>query len=95
MKLRFSRQARADLRGIRSYIAERDPAAANRVMARLGEVLAKVALNPNIGRRSDRENLHVFSVRTYPYRIYYTIQSDEVRIAHIRHTARQEWTETK
>jgi toxin ParE1/3/4 len=93
MKLRYSRQARADLRGIRSYIAERNPIAAERVMARLSDVIAKLALNPSIGRDADRKNLRIFSVRTYPCRIYYEVRGDEVHIAHIRHTARQEWTE--
>lgn len=91
MKLSFSRQARADLREIRSYIAERDPAAAKRVGARLDEAIAKLATNPQIGRKSDLGNLHVFSVVTDPYRIYYEIRHDEDRIAHIRHTARQDW----
>jgi toxin ParE1/3/4 len=92
MKLRYSRQARADLRAIRSYITEKSPIAAERVMARLSEVIGKLVVNPSIGRDADREGLRIFSVRTYPYRIYYEVRRDEVRIVHIRHTARQEWT---
>jgi toxin ParE1/3/4 len=95
MKLRFSRQARADFRNIRSYIAERNPAAAERVLARLNEGIARIVANPNIGRISDRKNLYVFSVRTYPYRIYYAVQGDEVRITHVRHTARREWADSE
>jgi plasmid stabilization system protein ParE len=33
--------------------------------------------------------LRILQPTRYPYRIYYTVQSDEIVILHIRHTARR------
>jgi plasmid stabilization system protein ParE len=93
MKLRFSEPAQNDLSAIYAYIAERDVGAAGRVVARLKDVSARLALNPHIGHPTTRKGVRVFSVRTYPYVIFYTIRQHEVQILHIRHTARRPWNE--
>jgi plasmid stabilization system protein ParE len=93
MKLRFTIPAQKDLSTIYAYITDRDLAAADRVVARLRDVSSRLALNPHLGHPTTRKDVRVFSVRTYPYVIYYRIRGDALEILHIRHTARRPWDE--
>ena len=89
MKLRWDARALQDLRDIRSYIALHGSAeAADRVRQHLRTRVARLTTNPFIGIVSTNPQIRVLPPTRYPYRIYYTVQGDDVVILHIRHTAR-------
>ena len=89
MRLRYDQRALSDLAGIFDFIAEDNPAAATRVIARIRALAQQSARRPQLGRKTDIEGLFVRSVVTYPYLIFYAVRSREVVILHIRHTARR------
>jgi hypothetical protein len=41
-----------------------------------------------VGLATSNPHIRILPPTRYPYRIYYTVQSDELVILHIRHTAR-------
>ena len=51
MKLAFSREARGDLVRLRAFIAEHDPAAAERAARRLIQGIERLVRHPRLGKR--------------------------------------------
>jgi hypothetical protein len=45
--------------------------------------------HPFIGIATSNPEVRVLPATRYPYRIYYSIQKDEIFTLHIRHTARR------
>ena len=89
MKLRWDVRAVQDLRDIRSYIATHgSPLAAERVRQHLRTRGQRLLINPLIGVVSTNPQIRILPPTRYPYRIYYTVQGEDVVILHIRHTAR-------
>jgi toxin ParE1/3/4 len=89
MKLRWRPRALQDLRDIRNYIAAHgSQAASDRVRLHLRSRANRLAVNPFIGVVTTNPDVRILPPSVYPYRIYYTIQGDDVVILHIRHTAR-------
>ena len=88
MKLRYERGALADLDEIFAYIAQDNPAAAARLVARIEDATAQIAATPYMAeptRKSPR-------FRRFPvgnYLIVYEIAQDEVVIHYVRHGARR------
>jgi plasmid stabilization system protein ParE len=64
----------------------------NRSAVRIREVIARLADCPK-GRQPvvERPGVHVVPLVRYPYRIFYRIGDDRIRILHIRNTAREVW----
>ena len=90
MNLRWDRRALQDLHDIRAYIAANaSPAAAARVRGHLRARIDPLRANPFIGVTSSNPDIRVLPPTRYPYRIYYSIQSDEIVVLHIRRTARR------
>ena len=90
MKLRWRPRALRDLQDIRGYIAAQSSAAsADRVRRHLRARANRLSTNPYIGVASSNPEIRMLPPTRYPYRIYYTIQGDNVVVLHIRHTARQ------
>jgi toxin ParE1/3/4 len=89
MSLRWDARALQDLRDIRSYIAiHGSPAAADGVRRHLRTRVHRLLTNPFIGVATSNPQIRILPPTRYPYRIYYTVQGDDVVILHIRHTAR-------
>lgn len=88
MKVRYSAAASADLTEILAYIAEDNPAGAAAVLQRVKAVVARLALFPGTGRRSDIGGVWIAPLVRFPCSIYYTVENGEVLILHIRHGAR-------
>jgi len=89
MNLRWDARALQDLRDIRSYIAVHgSPAAADRVRQHLRIRVHRLLTNPFIGVATSHSQIRILPPTRYPYRIYYTVQGDDVVILHIRHSAR-------
>ena len=77
MKLRYTRQAVADLFGIGDYIRARNPAAAVNVETAI------------LGRNRPGLDARALGVPRYPYTAYYWIEGDEIWIVHIRDDRRE------
>lgn len=93
MKVEYTRRAIADLEkvsaGSRPYGAEVTAA----VERRLREIIALIAERPEAYPRvAERPNVHVVPLIRYPYKIFYRVFPDTVRVLHIRHVARRPWT---
>ncbi len=90
MNLRWDPRAIQDLRDIRAYIASASsPTSADRVRRHLQKRAERLRANPNLGVASSDREIRILAPIRYPYRIYYTVQSNEIAILHIRHTSRQ------
>src|SRR5262245_57981701 len=90
MRLRWRPRALRDLQDIRTYIAAHSSAtSADRVRRHLRTRANRLRANPYIGIASSNPDIRVLSPTRYPYRIYYTVQGDDIVILHVRHTARQ------
>jgi addiction module RelE/StbE family toxin len=93
MKVRFTRPALADLDGIVEYIRQNNPAAATQVEEAIRNAAALLGHFPQMGHLKYLPGVRMMPVRRYPYLIFYTIESDEVRILSVRHGARRPLTE--
>ena len=92
MKLRWLNAALADLRAIKTYIAEENPEAASRVIASIRNE-ANILLNqPNIGRAGRISDTRELIIAQYPYIVAYREQNGEVQILAVVHTSRR-WPE--
>ena len=90
MNLRWDARAVQDLREIRNYIAAHGSvASADRVRRQLRQRVERLRTNPFIGVATSNREIRVLAPTRYPYRIYYTVQPNEVVVLHVRHTARQ------
>ena len=91
MNIRWDVRALEDLRDIRRYTVKRgSPAAANHVREHLRTRIARLLTRPLIGVLTSNPEIRILPPTRYPYRIYYTIQGDDVVILHIRHSAKSE-----
>jgi plasmid stabilization system protein ParE len=91
MKVEYSNRAVADLRKIS---ADSHSAFGNRVAealeARIRAVIDRISRNPlSAPEVEQRPGVHVVPLIRYPFKIFYRVLEDRVRIQHIRHTARR------
>jgi addiction module RelE/StbE family toxin len=91
MRLRYTRRAARNLDRISAYIAQENPPAAARVVARIEQVIEHLLHSPGAGSPTDRRGIRRVPVVTYPYLVFYEIRGDDVVIHHIRHGARRPW----
>lgn len=89
MLVRFTPTALKQLDEICAYIAKDNPSAAIKVRARIEYVAAHFGDNPEMGRAIFEGRIRWFTVKPYPYLIYYRIRNGEVHILRIRHGARR------
>jgi plasmid stabilization system protein ParE len=91
MKVRWSLTALIELEEIFAYIFERNRRAAKAVVVRLDRVTERLESFPFTGTEADEENTYILPIVRYPYMLYYTVDIGlgEVRILHVRHTARK------
>jgi addiction module RelE/StbE family toxin len=83
----WSPRAIRDLAGIRTYIGQFAPLAAQRFTARLVAVVESLAHHPDRGRPLADAVRELTIVR--PYLVLYEVQGGLVHVLHIRHGARQ------
>ena len=92
MKLRWLTAALADLRAIKDYISEENPAAAQRVIENI-RIETGILLNqPGIGRAGRITDTRELVIHQYPYIVAYREHGDEVHILAVVHTSRR-WPE--
>jgi plasmid stabilization system protein ParE len=94
MKVEFSNRAIADLRKVSSDSLAFGEAVAIAVEARIRGVIKRIADHPQAAQRvTERPGVHVVPLARYPYKIFYRVLDDRVRILHIRHSSRRPWTD--
>lgn len=93
MKVTYAPRAIADL----TRIAARSrrvfgPAGAVALETFMRATIARLAVVPESGlSMPQRPNVWVVPLVRYPFKIFYTIESDTLTILHIRHAARRPW----
>jgi toxin ParE1/3/4 len=93
MKVDYTRQALADLRKIAADSHAFGERVAVAVELRIRRVIANIAQHPKAAAPVvERPGMRVVPLVRYPYKIFYRILEDRVKILHIRHTARKPWT---
>ena len=93
MKVEYSNRAVADLRKIS---ADSRRAFGDRVAeapeGRIRAVVERIGRDPlSTPEVEQRPGLQVVPLIRYPFKIFYRVFDDRVRIQHIRHTARRPW----
>ena len=89
-KLRFTPQARDDLRAIKDWIAADNPRAAIGVASRIRQTALLFAQFPRMGRKGRLEGTREFGVTGLPYTIVYVEAADgDIDVLTIVHQSRQ------
>ena len=88
MRVRFTRPALRDLDKIASFVGKDNPQSASDIVARLTELSWSLGDNPEEGMKTDEPNAYVLVVPKIHYLIFYSIESNQIDIAHFRHTSR-------
>jgi len=89
MRVHWTSEAKAQLKGIEAYIAQDSPAAARKVVSRIAARCRQIAELPQSGRKVpefERADLREALLR--PYRIVYRILDGQVDIVTIWHYRR-------
>jgi len=94
MKVEYSARAVADLRKIsaqsRQAFGDR---VAEALEGRIRTVIEHIRRDPlSAPEIEGRPGRHAVPLVRYPFKIFYRVFEDRVRILHIRHTARRPWT---
>ena len=87
-KYELSAGARKNLKDIWTYIAERNPTAAEKFMREFAKKFQLLADNPKIGRTHDE---HILNLRSFPFKdyvIFYFSTGNGVEIYRVLHGAR-------
>jgi toxin ParE1/3/4 len=93
MKVEYSKRALADIRKIaidsREAFGDRTAEALEtRIRAIVERVSQLPASAPEVVQRP---GMHSVPMRQYPYKIFYRVLEDRIRIVHVRHTSRRQW----
>ena len=93
MKVEYSNRALADLRklsaGSQAIFGHRVAAA---LEVRIRAIVEQIRQAPESAPQVEqRPGVRVMPLIRYPYKIFYRIVDDTVRILHIRHTSRRPW----
>jgi toxin ParE1/3/4 len=97
MKVEYSKRAVADLRKIStdSRRAFGDKVA-EALEARIRAVVDRIGRHPlSAPEVEQRPGRHVVPLARYPFKIFYRVLGDRVRILHIRHMARRPWSDLR
>jgi addiction module RelE/StbE family toxin len=89
VRLRYTRQALADLEEARTYIAERNPEAAAAMALRIRDASDGLRLFPNRGRQGRIGGTRELVIRTTPFVVAYRITDRQVEVLAIIHGARR------
>jgi len=93
MKIEYTRQALVDLRKIATDSRAFGEGVAAAVESRIRTIIANIAQHPKAAAPVvERPGMRVVPLIRYPYKIFYRVLEDRVKILHIRHSARKPWT---
>jgi toxin ParE1/3/4 len=88
MKIIISPQAEADLSDIWHYIAEDNLEAADRVIAKIKQIIANLSNSPKMGHCRDNFSRGLRSVPVGRYLIFYREIKERLEVVHVLHGAR-------
>jgi toxin ParE1/3/4 len=89
VRLRYTRDALADLDGVLDHIARYSPQGARRVHERIRAIIELILRHPEIGQMTSRPGMRRMIASPYPYLIFYRAFADEIVIHGVRHSARR------
>lgn len=89
MKLRYTRQALADLAEARTYIAARNTEAAAAMALRIRDAIEGLRLFPDRGRQGRIGGTRELIIPTTPFVVAYRVSEGQVEILAIIHGARR------
>lgn len=92
MRVRFTRQALAELDGVLGVVAAHSPQGAARVGDRIRAALDALAEHPGMGARTTNPRLRRLVLRPFPYLLFYEARDAEVVVIGLRHAARDPGT---
>jgi len=90
MRLRFTPRAQRDLADIYDYLAEKNPAAAQRVEDHIRASLELLETWAGFGAPTDLGDVRRLPIVRYPYRAFYRVDeaAGEVQVLRVLHGAR-------
>ncbi len=88
MRLIWSPEALQDLRELRAYIANENPAAAKKVAERIIFLVKQLPENPEIGRPGRVPDTRELVVSRTPFVVPYRVAADRIDILRVCHSAR-------
>jgi toxin ParE1/3/4 len=92
MKVDYSKRAVADLHKVSVDSRAFGDMVTAAVEVRIREIIAQIQEHPGGRPRVfERPGVHVAALVRYPYKVFYRVLEDRVRVLHIRHTSRQVW----
>jgi plasmid stabilization system protein ParE len=89
MRVRFTAEARSQVDAALAWLAERNPAAAAKLAARLEQVAMRLEAFPRAGPLKVEADIRAIPVRGFSYTLYYRIHSATVEVVSLRHSARR------
>jgi toxin ParE1/3/4 len=90
----WSAEALSDLVALRAYIAQHDPAAANRVTFEIVRSVNRLLpANPHVGRAGRVPGTRELVIPGTPYIVPYRVRDNRIQILRVYHSARR-WPET-
>jgi toxin ParE1/3/4 len=93
MTVDYAKRATSDLSAIgAASLQQYGPIVAAEIETFFHHVIAQIAIDPSsrpqlVGRRG----IHVAVLVRYPFKIFYRVLDDHIRILHVRHTAQRPW----
>jgi toxin ParE1/3/4 len=92
MKVEFSNRVLTDLGEISAASQAYGDQVTAAVEARIREIILHIAEHPEAAPQVEqRLGVRVIPLVRYPYKLFYRVLADRVRILHIRHTSRRPW----
>ncbi len=83
MRLEWTKRARRERNIIAAYVAERNPAAARRVIAAIDAQLEAVLEFPSLGTLGRVAGTREFVVSRLPYIVVYTVRDDVLYVLYV------------
>jgi toxin ParE1/3/4 len=93
MRVEYTKRATDDLRKVSTESRAFGHNVAAAVEARIREIIARISERPEAAARIvERPGMYVVPLIRYPYKIFYRVLKDRIRVLHIRHSSRRPWT---
>lgn len=89
MKIEWSKTAIEDLKSLRAYISEHDPAAAARTATSILSGVESLLKFPGLGRAGRVPHTRELIIPDTSYLVIYHVSDDTVRIDSVMHSARK------